>query len=60
MRKQRANESSIEYECQLNKQNNYACKKYVEESLAARKQWLEQLRIYIQNQHVKEIKEENV
>jgi hypothetical protein len=38
VREQYANESSIEYEYRLNKQNNYACKKYVEESLVLRKQ----------------------
>jgi hypothetical protein len=34
MRKWCANESLIEYECWLDKQNNYARKKYVEKSLA--------------------------
>ncbi len=58
MHKQHANESFIEYECWLNKQNNYACKKYVEEFFIVQK-WLEQLKIYIQNQHVIETKEEN-
>jgi hypothetical protein len=59
MHKRHANESFIEYECWLNKQNNYACKKYVEEFLVVQK-WLEQLKIYMQNQHVIESKEENV
>jgi hypothetical protein len=59
MHKQCANESFIEYECWLNKQNNYACKKYLEEFLGAQK-WLEQLKIYIQNQHVIETKEKSL
>jgi len=59
MHKRHANESFIKYECWLNKQNNYACKKYVEESLVAQK-LLEQWKIYIQNQHVIETKKENV
>ncbi len=50
MHKQCANEYFIKDECQLNKQNNNACKKYLEKSLLTWQQWFEQLKIYIQNQ----------
>ncbi len=58
MHKQCANESFIEYECRLNKQNNYAGKKYVKDSLVTWQQWLEELKIYIQNQCVTKNKKE--
>jgi hypothetical protein len=60
MCKQRANESYIEYESQLAKQNDYACKKYAKESITIRKQKFEQSRRYMQNQHDMKIKDKNV
>ncbi len=60
MRKQRVNESFIEHESWLAKQNDYACKKYAKESITIWKQRLEQSKIYVQNQRDTEIKKWNV
>ncbi len=58
MCKQRVNESFIEHESWLAKQNDYACKKYAKKFITIWKQRLEQSKIYVRNQCDAEIKKE--
>jgi hypothetical protein len=60
MHKQHVNESFIEYESWLTKQNDYARKKYAKIYMTVWKQRLEQSKNYMQNQHDMEIEKKNV